>query len=134
MPQANAHFAIKNWDENTSDGKPYNEVKGAKLTHAQVAYTYDGEMVGESTIQYLMSYNADGSGSFVALEKFVGSVGGKSGSFIFQHIGTFEPVKATLTVLPESGTGELVNLRGEATIELAGHQESYPITLAYEMA
>jgi hypothetical protein len=129
--QAYAKFAVKSWHENTWEGKPSAEVTGARLTRAQVTYTYQGDMNGESSVEYLMNYNEDASGSFVALERFAGSIGGRPGSVVFQHVGTFEPVRATITVLPGSGTGDLCGLRGQAHIELAGHQPDYPITLEY---
>lgn len=129
--QANATFAVKSWTETTWDGKPAAEVEGAKLSHAVVEYTYQGDMQGQSTIRYVMSYNADGSGQFVALEHFTGSIGGKSGSVVLQQVGTFEPVTATLTVLPGSGTGELAGLRGESHIVLSGNMEQYPFILSY---
>ncbi|MBZ0299411.1 MAG: DUF3224 domain-containing protein [Anaerolineae bacterium] len=128
---ARASFAVKSWTETTWDGKPAQEVTGAKLTRAQVNYTYQGDLDGESTVEYLMNYNADGSGQFVALERFTGTFAGRSGSVVFQQIGTFEPVRATLTILPGSGTGELAGLRGSSTNELAGHQPDYPITFEY---
>ena len=129
--QANATFAVKSWVENTWEGKSAAEVTGAKLTKSKVEYIYQGDMVGESTIEYIMSYNADGSGHFLALEHFTGSIGGKSGSVVFQQVGTFEPVTATLTILPGSGTGELVGLCGESHFIIPGHMEQYPFTLNY---
>lgn len=132
--QASARFAVVHWAEKTWDGRPQTEVPGAKQTHAQVGYRYEGDLTGESTLHYLMQYNADGSGSFVALERFTGTLHGKAGSFVFQHVGTFEPVRAALTIIPGSATGELDGLRGTAQIELAGHAESYPLTLDYHFA
>jgi hypothetical protein len=129
--QANATFAVKSWAENTWEGKPAAEVTGAKRTYSKVEYIYQGDMVGASTIQYLMSYNEDGSGQFVALEHFTGSIGGKSGSVVFQQVGTFEPVTATVTILPGSGTGELAGLSGESHLVIPGHMEQYPFTINY---
>lgn len=50
-----------------------------------------------------MVYREDGSASFVGLKRVVGRVGGRSGSFVLQHSGTFEGgiAKATLVC----GTG-----------------------------
>jgi hypothetical protein len=131
--QATATFAIKSWDEKTWEGKPAAEVTGAKLTRAEVSYTYQGDLEGESTVQYLMSYHENGNTPFIALERFVGRLGGRSGSVVFQHLGEADAtdVKGTLTVLPGSGTGELQGLRGQAQIALSGHQDRYPITFDY---
>lgn len=131
-----ANFSIKGWDENTWDGRLAKDVSGAKLTHADVKYSYAGGIEGESHIQYLMTYGSDGAtGSFVALEHISGSIGGKTGSFVLQHTGTFDAqgVNGKVIVVPQSGTGQLQDLRGSGSYDLVGHQESYPLHLDYEL-
>jgi hypothetical protein len=127
--QSNVSFALKSWDE-----KPYNELPGElKMTRSSVAYTYQGDIEGESTLDYLMVYREDGSGSFVGLERLIGRVAGCTGSFVLQHTGTFNKsdVNGTCFVVPQSGTGELANLRGEGSISLSGHAELYPMNFNY---
>src|SRR5258705_11426512 len=102
---AKATFAVNAWDE-----KPYNEMKGVpKLTRASVTKSYQGDITGEGKVEYLMMYRDDGSASFTALERVVGSVGGRSGSFVLLHSGTFKDGIATVTMLvvPGSGTVDL---------------------------
>ena len=89
MTHAKATFTMKSWDEKTWEGQPYTEVTGAKLTRAEVAYTYQGDLTGDSTLQYLMFYRADGTGHAIALERIEGTLGGRRGSFVLQHSGTF---------------------------------------------
>ncbi len=73
--RATAMFAIKGWDE-----KPYNEVAGQpKLTRANVTMTFTGDLEGESQLEYLMMYRADGTASFVGLERVQGRPGGARG-------------------------------------------------------
>lgn len=127
--QPNVSFSLKAWDE-----KPYNELPGElKMTRSSVAYTYQGDIEGESTLDYLMVYREDGSGSFVGLERVIGRVAGRAGSFVLQHTGTFNKsdVTGTCFVVPHAGTGELANLRGEGEISLAGHAEHYPMKFSY---
>lgn len=129
--QPNAFFALKSWDE-----QPYNEVPGElKMTHTRVAYTYQGDIEGESTLDYLMVYRPDESGSFVGLERIIGRVAGRMGSFVIQHTGTFNKtdVDSTFFVVPNSGTGELINLRGEGEIKLAGHAKRYPMIFRFSL-
>ncbi len=126
--QATATFEVKGWDE-----KPYDEVDGGpKLTRASVTKSYDGDIEGKGTLEYLMMHREDGSASFIGLERVVGKLDGRSGSFVLQHEGTFDGgiAKAKYFVLSDSGTGDLQGLRGKGDSE-AGHQESYPITLEY---
>jgi hypothetical protein len=127
---ANARFAIKGWDE-----KPYSEAQGLpKLTRATVSKTFSGDIEGESQVDYLMMYRSDGSASFVGLERVVGRLNGKSGSFVLQRIGTFEAgqAKESYSIVSGSGTGELRTLRGEGTSSV-GHGSEHPFTLTYEL-
>jgi hypothetical protein len=128
--RATATFQVKTWEV-----KPYQELDGgAKLTRESVINSFQGDIEGESTLEYLMFYGEDGSASFVGLERIVGRVGGRSGSFVLQHSGTFEggSVKSTYRVVPGSGTGELRGLRGEGSFTLTGHAQDYPFTLDYD--
>lgn len=129
--QPNVFFSLKAWDE-----KPYNELPGElKMTRSSVAYAYQGDIEGESTLDYLMVYRPDNSGSFAGLERVIGRVGGRSGSFVLQHVGTFNQndVDGTFFVVPQSGTGELANLRGEGSINLSGHAERYPMVFNFTL-
>ena len=126
---AKATFALNAWDE-----KPYNEMNGVpKLTRASVTKSYQGDITGEGTLEYLMMYRDDGSASLIGLERVVGSVGGRSGSFVLQHGGTFKEGVATVTlvVVPDSGTGDLRGLRGDGKFAV-GHQQPYSMTLDYD--
>jgi hypothetical protein len=127
---ARARFAIKSWDE-----KPYSE--GAdlpKLTRACVTKTFTGDIEGEGQVDYLMMYNSDGSATFVGLERVVGHIGGKAGTFVLQRTGVFESGQAreSYSVIAGSGTGELRGLSGDGATDL-GHGNEYPFTLNYEL-
>ena len=125
---AKTTFTIKSWDE-----KPYNEIEGSpKLTRASVTKSYQGDIEGEGKVEYLMVYRSAGSASFIGLERVVGSVGGRSGSFVLEHRGTFEGgvAKVTLSVVPGSGTGDLSTIKGEGGFAV-GHQPPYAMTLDF---
>jgi len=128
--RADANFAIKTWDE-----KPYSEAAGMpKLTRASVKKTFTGDIGGDSEVEYLMMYNADGTAAFVGLERIVGRLGGKSGSFVLQRSGSYDGklAKETYSVVPGSGTGQLTGLSGQGSSS-AGHGKENPITLDYEL-
>jgi hypothetical protein len=127
---ANSQFTIKSWDE-----KPYSEGQDQpKLTRATVSKTFGGDIAGEGHVEYLMMYRGDGSATFVGLERVVGHLEGKSGSFVLQRTGVFENgvAKESYFVVPGSGTGELRGLRGEGT-SAVGHGAEHPLTLNYEL-
>jgi uncharacterized protein DUF3224 len=95
---AKARFAIKSWDE-----KPYSEGQDQpRLTRASVIKTYTGDIEGEAQVEYLMMYRRDGSATFVGLERVVGRIGGKTGTFVLQRNGIFESgqAKESYSVIP----------------------------------
>ena len=128
---ASARFAIKSWDE-----KPYSQGENLpKLTRATVIKAYTGDIVGEGHVEYVMMYRSDGSAIFVGLERVVGHIAGKTGSFVLQRTGVFEGGQAneSYSVIPGSATGELQGLVGDGVSAL-GHGTDYPFTLTFELA
>jgi hypothetical protein len=128
---ANARFAIKSWDE-----KPYSEAPGEpRLTRASVRKTYTGDIEGEGQVEYLMMYRSDGSAAFVGLERIVGRIDGKTGTFVLQRTGTFEggQAKESYSVISGSATGDVQGLMGDGS-SAVGHGMEHPFTLSYELA
>lgn len=128
--RASAQFVIRNWDE-----KPYSEGQDLpKLTRASVTKSFSGGIEGEGSVEYLMMYRADGSATFVGLERVVGSIDGKTGSFVLMRNGAFEGGVAneSYSVVPGSATGELRGLEGSGTTAL-GHGTEYAFTLDYDL-
>ncbi len=126
---AKAKFQVKSWNE-----KPYDEMEGGpKLTRATVAKSFSGDIEGDGTVEYLMMHREDGGTTFVGLERIVGRIGDRRGSFVLEHKGTYEggTAKATWSVVPGSGTGDLSGLRGEGGFASA-HADEYAITLDYD--
>ncbi len=127
--QASATFQITNWDE-----KPVHEmVGGPKLSRASVTKVFRGELEGDGTVEYLMVYRGDGTAAFLGVERVVGRLGGKPGSFVLEHEGTFEngKAKATCRVVKGTGTGELSGIRGEGSFEAEGKEA--PFAMEYEL-
>lgn len=128
---ANARFAIKTWDE-----RPYSEGQDQpKLTRASVAKAYTGDLEAEGQVEYLMMYRSDGSATFVGLERIIGRIGDKTGTFVLQRTGVFEggQAKESYSVIPGSGTGDLRGLLGDGS-SAVGHGMEHPFALRYELA
>ena len=91
-----------------------------KQFHGELEATSKGQMLA-------ISSEVKGSAGYVAMEHVVGSLGGKRGSFALQHSGTMDRGAPTLsvTVVPDSGTGELVGLTGRMTIEITDGKHFY---------
>jgi hypothetical protein len=119
---------VNEWDE-----RPYNEIEGKpKLTRDSVTQTYQGDFVGEGTIEYLMLYT-DVNATYIDLERVVGTLADRRGSFVLRHTGVYEDcvARTICTVVPGSATGELVAFCGEGKVS-QGEDRTYPITLEYD--
>jgi Protein of unknown function (DUF3224) len=127
---AKAEFQIGSWDE-----QPYTELAGTeKFTRVTAAQTYTGDLAGESRSDSLMYY---GPGEvpvhYVGLEHFTCTLDGKSGTFVAQARGVFtDGVAATdWFVVPGSGTGDLVGLRGEGGYRAGGGEPAVTVSFDY---
>ena len=124
-----ATFTSKAWDEKT-----YAEIAGGrKLTTVQAVFAYAGDIEGEGKVDYLMAYSPDGTGNFVGLELIVGRIGDRSGSFVAQHTGTFDPksVSTRWEFVPGLGAEALEGLVGSGNLKLEGHGP-YPFSFEYD--
>ena len=74
------------------------------------------------------------SAAYVAVERVTGTLHGKRGTFALQHAGvmTRGEGKLIITVVPDSGTGELSGLAGSMTIDITGGKHYY--TLEYALS
>jgi hypothetical protein len=68
-----------------------------------------------------------GSAGYVAIELVTGTLSGHTGTFVLQHSGTMTrgTPKLSVTVVPDSGTGQLVGLTGTMAINIADGKHSY---------
>jgi uncharacterized protein (TIGR02246 family) len=84
-----------------------------KQYHGGLDATAEGEMLTALTA-------VEGSGGYVAIERVVGNLDGRSGSFVLQHSGAMSGGTQTMTieVVPDSGTGELDGLAGTLGVEI----------------
>ena len=114
---------------------PFVEQDGVTLNRNFVRKTFSGDMAGTSEAQMLAAFTGTpGSAGYVAIEHFTGSVDGKSGSFVLQHSGVMDKGDAqlTVTIVPDSGTGELAGISG--TMELDNDEGQHSYVLDYEQA
>ena len=112
---------------------PFLDQDGVKLNRNVVCKEFSGDLVGTSKGQMVAAYTATpGSAGYVAIEHFIGSVGGKSGSFVLQHSGLMDRGDAALavTIVPDSGTGELAGISG--TLEIGNDAGTHSYVLEYE--
>lgn len=89
---------------------------------------FSGDLQGTSLGQMVAAQTeVEGSAAYVALERVTGTLQGRTGGFILQHSGTMSrgAMELRITVVPDSGSGELAGLTGTMTIIIEGKQHSY---------
>ena len=94
---------------------------------------FSGGLEGTSRGQMLAAGTAvAGSAGYVAMEQVTGTLAGRSGSFVLQHSGTMTrgATQLSVTVVPDSGAGELVGLTGRMNIVVADGRHSYEFDYA----
>jgi Protein of unknown function (DUF3224) len=91
-----------------------------KQYHGDLEATSKGQMLSTVT-------EVKGSAGYVAIERVTGTLHGHKGSFSLQHTGTMNRgvPELSVTVIPDSGTGELVGLAGRVNIIITDGKHSY---------
>jgi hypothetical protein len=109
----------------TPDGK----FEDATLGRMTIDKQFHGDLEGTSKGQMLTGMTAiKGSAGYVAIERVTGTLKGKTGTFILQHTGTMNrgTPNLSVTVVPDSGTGELEGITGKMNIVIgADGQPNY---------
>ncbi|MDT8447085.1 MAG: DUF3224 domain-containing protein [bacterium] len=134
--ETSASFQLASWNE-----LAYLEGLEPQMTQADVGFVFDGGFKGVGQIRYLMCYqHFDGQNPinsearYSGLVRFEGELDGQQGSFVAEDRGVFGAgtARSTLTIMPQSGRGELAGISGSGSYE-AGHgggqlQLSYQIS------
>jgi hypothetical protein len=108
-------------------------VEGVSLGRMSLDKQFEGDLAGTGQGEMLTALTpVKGSAGYVAIERFIGSLHGRSGSFVFQHTGTMNQGAQSLsiTVVPDSGTGALTGISGTFTLQIVGDRHLYEF--AYE--
>ena len=102
-----------------SEAKPYDQTASPALTEIHLIETFTGDIDGESMVRALQVRRDDRSASMVSVQRFRGKLDGRQGTFVLQGSEIIEngKIKAKWFVVPRSGTGDLVGLRGEGGFE-----------------
>lgn len=132
MPQ---HHASGRFDVQMLPQAPASDAAtpGATLGRALLDKQYHGDLQATAQGQMLSAISGTpGSAGYVAIEHVIGTLQGRSGSFVLQHTGlmTRGSRQLTVTVVPDSGTGELTGLEGRLDIRVADGQHFYAFDYA----
>ena len=106
----------------------HDQSEAAVVGRRSIDKVFTGDLDATSIGEMLASMgNVKGSAGYVAMEKVAGRLCGKSGSFVLQHSSTMTRGTPTqsVTVVPDSGTGELSGLTGSMVIIIEAGVHSY---------
>lgn len=115
-----SEHATGSFEVKVTPQKPDTQIaRAANLGRLTIDKRFHGALEGVSKGEMLATHTeVEGSAAYVALERVTGKLNGRSGSFVLQHSATMVRGKpaASVTVVPDSGTGELRGLSGRMII------------------
>ena len=107
---------------------PQDKAEGATLGRMSIDKQFHGDLEGISKGEMLSAMtDVMGSAGYVAIERVTGTLRGKVGAFVLQHTGTMArgAQQLTVSVVPDSGSGQLAGLTGTMTIDIVDGKHFY---------
>ena len=107
---------------------PEEGVGDPGISRMSLDKNFSGDLEGTSNGQMLaIGTEVEGSAAYVAIERVNGKLDGLNGTFALQHNGTMDRGSGHLviTVVPDSGTGDLIGLSGKLMIEIVEGKHFY---------
>jgi len=115
---------------------PYDDADGVTLGRVRIDKTFtSGPLEATSVVEMIGARTKiPSSAGYVAIERVRGLLSGKRGSFVLQHSGSMQggAMSLVVTIVPDSGTGELAGIRGKMVIEIVEGKHFYE--LDYDLA
>jgi hypothetical protein len=113
----------------------YDSTEGSTLGRMSIDKQYHGDLEGTAKGEMLTGMTSvKDSGVYVAVERVTGALSGRHGTFVLHHTGIMDrgAQKLTVTVVPDSGTGQLTGLTGTLNIIIKDgkHLFEFDYTLA----
>ena len=100
----------------------YDTTPGSTLGRFSLDKQYHGDLEATATGEMLTAgTSVKNSAGYVAIERVTGTLSGRRGGFVLQHSGTMNrgAPQLTVSVVPDSGTDQLVGLMGSLAIIIA---------------
>src|SRR6201996_7250349 len=114
--RANGTFSVKSFNPALISQEPA-VTTALPVGVATLEKSYAGDVAGRSVTLFTSAFDqATGVGTYVAMESFEGSVGGREGAFSFVHsASTAGPDRSAefFAIVASSGTGELAGITGD---------------------
>jgi hypothetical protein len=113
----------------------YDQAEGSLLGRMSIDKQFRGDLEAVSIGEMLSAGTVTkGSAGYVAMERVAGTLHGRTGTFVLQHSATMNRgvPQLSITVVPDSGTGELAGISGRMDIQIDAGRHSY--TFEYDLA
>ena len=104
-----------------------DNAEGSTLGRMSIDKQFHGDLEGTGKGEMLTAGTDTGSAVYVAIERVTGTLQGRSGTFVMVHHGTMtrDAQQLTITVVPDSGTDQLVGLAGTMAINIVDGKHLY---------
>ncbi len=117
--------ATKPVEQDKAEGSTLGRFSLDKTYHGALEATGKGEMLTVGT-------DVPGSAAYVAVERVVGTLDGKTGSFALVHRGSMrgKDVNMSVDIVPDSGAGALKGVTGRLIITVVEGKHQYELEYA----
>ncbi|HWU79553.1 MAG TPA: DUF3224 domain-containing protein [Caulobacter sp.] len=127
MRHAKGSFDVstKPVEQDKAEGSILGRFSLDKVYHGALDATGKGEMLTVGT-------DVPGSAAYVATERVVGTLDGKTGSFALVHRGAMrgKDVSMVIDIVPDSGSGALKGISGRLVITVVEGKHQYALEYA----
>jgi hypothetical protein len=115
MMRVTATFEVTSWEQSDYD----TPADGPALARGKITKVFRGDIEADSTAELLMCRPDDASGGYLGMERIVGRIGERAGSFVVQHgaIQDGDTFDLYGRVLPGTGTGDLRGIAGSCSFQ-----------------
>jgi hypothetical protein len=128
--------ATGTFDVKLAPQKPDNpQAEAAGLGRMSLDKQFHGDLEAASQGEMLSILDREkNSGGYVAIERVVGKLQGREGSFVLQHNATMNraAAKMEITVVPDTGTGALAGISGSMTLRIEEGKHFYDFEYTLE--
>lgn len=103
---------------------------GASMGRMTIDKQFSGDLTGTGKGQMITGMGSEkGSAAYSAIERVSGVLSGRRGTFMLQHTGVMNrgAQSLSITIVPDSGTGELAGISGAFHLTIEGKVHSYDL-------
>jgi hypothetical protein len=127
MPDMPTQRATGRIDVMSYDVKPYDTSGPFTISEVTITEEFSGGLAGVGSMRLILVTEPDESVHFTGMERFLGQLADRSGSFILRNSGTMKDgeLESTWKIIPGSGTEGFEGIRGDGGCNPSGYVFDY---------